>query len=231
MIKMAKMAVTKQVNPYYTPHITEISSGGQHSNWPSSGISHGSYIFVGQGEGCLSSDGKPLKSEGFYTCSALIIKNTKSLESALFHLDNYRFNYKQTSVVEILVMNFLASLDLDSAEKDSLADLVSAATHYWNKRKFTGGKYNLAEREAFKSRMAELNNDGTIRACFILGDSSNRNIGYIVRKEFLDDLDIGVEKEIFISTGDSHWGTVYRPHDSTVLINLREQKKVLSYSF
>lgn len=51
-------------------------------------------IQVGQGEGKLSNDGKPLQSEGFSLCSALIIQNIDTQEAALFHIDDIDLHHR-----------------------------------------------------------------------------------------------------------------------------------------
>ncbi len=59
-------------------------------------------IQVGQGDGKISLDGKPIESEGFSKCCALILQNKTSPESALFHIDDVDLNGAQELVLQKL---------------------------------------------------------------------------------------------------------------------------------
>src|SRR3989339_926001 len=97
----------------YTLALKKVSYSSQYPNGVEFGIPPGGYIYVGQSQGGISPDGQPLQSEGFAQCSALILKNSQTLESALFHIDDINLNYKQTPIVDQLVRNYIAGLDLD----------------------------------------------------------------------------------------------------------------------
>jgi len=214
----------------YTLALKKVSYSSQYPNGVEFGIPPGGYIYVGQSQGGISPDGQPLQSEGFAQCSALILKNSQTLESALFHIDDINLNYKQTPIVDQLVRNYIAGLDLDQTEKETLPNLISAAARFWNLKTFTDRPYGEKERQAFKARMAELNHEGALKACFILGDTS-RDVKGRVMGELLSYFGIDAVEEIIVKTGQYHWGIAYKPQESTVLVNAEKQKKVLSYLF
>ncbi|MBS3094288.1 hypothetical protein J4474_01350 [Candidatus Pacearchaeota archaeon] len=214
----------------FTPHKAEFSYRTQYPNWADFGIPSGSSIYVNQGRGNISSDGKPLRSDGFGQCSALILKNTQTLESALFHLDNIDVEDKQTPIVEQLMHNYIKSFNLSKKKRERLLELASAASRYWcsgfrNERFYSG-----RERNFLKTRMAELNEDKKIKACFVNGNRSYDRKKRIVG-DFLIYFGLNNPKNIFVDTGDYHWDIAYKPDESTILVNSRKQKKVLSFDF
>lgn len=214
----------------YTLALKKVSYSSQYPNWVEFGLPQGGYVDVGQAQGGISPDGKPLQSDGFAQCSALILKNSQTLESALFHIDDINLNYKQTSIVGQLVINYVAGLDLDPTEKETLPPLISVAARFWNLKTFTDRPYEEKERQAFKARMTELNHEGTIKACFIGGDAS-RDVKSRVMGELLSYFGIDTAEEIIVKTGQYHWGMAYKPQESTVLVDAKKQKTVLSYLF
>jgi hypothetical protein len=56
-------------------------------------------IQVGQGSGKRSNDGKPLQSEGFSKCTALIIQNADTQEAELFHIDDIDLSHTQSELL------------------------------------------------------------------------------------------------------------------------------------
>lgn len=54
-----------------------------------------STIQVGQGRSYISTNGKPLQSEGFSKCPALVVKNRLTYETALFHIDDIDLSPQQ----------------------------------------------------------------------------------------------------------------------------------------
>jgi hypothetical protein len=214
----------------YTPHIAEVSYTTQYPDWATFGIPSGSYLYVAQAQGGITTSGKPLQSEGFGQCSALILKNRETLESALFHIDDINLNYKQTPIVDTMMQNFVSSLKLDQDEKNKLSVLVSAATRFWNPMSFTDRNYSMSERESLKTRMIELNQDATIMACYVTGDIS-RDLSFRINEELFRNLGIVINDHIKVKTDQLHWGLTYDPQNSTLLIDARKQNKVLSYRF
>jgi hypothetical protein len=186
---------------------------------------------VAQGEGGTTYGEKPLRSDGFAMCSALILRNTRTLESALFHIySDLHLDYNQTSIAAQLVKDYIVGLDIDGKEKKALFPLISSAARYWNLKNSTDTDYDDEQRNAFKTRMTELNRDRGIKACFVRGDIS-RDLKNRIYEEFLSYLGINSIQEILVKTSGFHWSMAYKPRESTVLVNLTKQKKVLSYSF
>ncbi|MFA6461237.1 MAG: hypothetical protein WCV90_03135 [Candidatus Woesearchaeota archaeon] len=219
--------MTKEI---YTSALSEVSYTEQNPEIMDFWKQEVGHLYVHQGHGGISDGKMILDSEGFSKCSALLIKNSQTLESALFHIDEWNLNYDQTPVVRQLVHHYLDSLDLDAKEKASLLELSSAATRYWNLENFGDRDYKYVEREAFKARMEELNHDATIRACYVRGDLS-RNLKSMVVGELLSYLGISVTEEILVKTKEYRWGIAYKPQESVILVDARVQKKVLSFKF
>lgn len=212
-----------------TPN-TSVSYRTQYPDWSEFGLSPNGHIYVAQGTGGISSDGKPIHSDGFAQCSGLIIKNVQTLESALSHIDDIGLKFEQTAVVGTLVRNYVASLKLSDEEQAELSELVTAATRYWNPMSFGDRDYNSEERQHLKDRMTKLNQDGLIKACFVRGDVS-RDVKHRVIESLFDYLGINNVDEILVKTGQMHWDLAFKPEEATILVNARKQKKVLSYSF
>ncbi|MBW2970315.1 hypothetical protein KY309_00015 [Candidatus Woesearchaeota archaeon] len=220
------------VKTEYTRHSAEFSYDTQYPDWEKLGFVPGESVYVGQGKGGLSISGNPLQSDGFSFCSALIIKNTQTLDAALFHIDSIDLNYpKQTSVIRRLVKRFVSSLDLSSVETERLCTLISAATRYWNPASLSDNYYySSEEKNSLIDRMTELNKDGIIRACYVLGDIS-RDVKFRVAEGLFKYLGIDNIKDILVDTGRVGWDIGFKPRESKVLVNSRKQHKVLSYSF
>lgn len=187
-------------------------------------------LYVGQGLGMISSE-VVLRSDGFSKCSALVLKNTKTLESALFHLEQWNLDFEQTTIAGELIKNYVTNLKLDKAEEEKLSTLILAACRYWNRRDFADETfYDTAKRKEFGDRMAELNKDKIVKACFVKGDLSLDRKDIVLR-DLLWYFGVREADEIFFRTGDFHWHIAYNPRDSLILVDSRMRKKVLTYTF
>jgi len=207
----------------YTPAFEEVSYANQYPDliefekpWEKPCIQ------VGQGFGKISSEGYPLQSEGFTKCSALILRNKSTLESALFHIDEWNLNERQTPIVNQFMINYLNQCNIDSSEKEILFSTLESITRYEYPK--------LMKREEFKSLMEKLNSNGIIQACFVYGENS-RETGVSISESLLNYLGIQRLDDIKVETGNYSWATVYYPKESKILIDRRKDKKVLSYSF
>ena len=214
----------------YTPHELEVSYTGQYPDMVEFEKPWETSIQVGQGQGKVSKDGKPLQSEGFSKCFGLILRNSSNLESALFHVDDIDLTHRQTPIVDELIRNYVDSLDLDPREKNRLLELVSAATRYWNPNSFADRGYNGGERQYLKDRMTELNSEETIQACFIRGDDS-RDVRSRIVDCPLSYLGVNVVDDLVVNTGRQHWSMVYKPNEARIYIDARNQKRVLKFTF
>lgn|SRR3989338_7347545 len=214
----------------YFPSISETLYSGDYPDMIEFRKPWESCIQVGQGRGNISSDGKSLQSEGFGKCCALILKNAKTSESALFHIDDINLNEKQTPIVEQVMQNYIESLHLSDEEKRRLLALASGASRFWNVTGFTQKPYSGIERDVFISKMRELNSDSTMRACFVMGDVS-RDIEHRVMGELLNNFGIHTSTNILVQTGAVHWGILYKPAESVIIVDSRKYKKSLNFSF
>jgi hypothetical protein len=187
-------------------------------------------VRVGQGRGGISSDGKPLLSEGFGLCAALIIKNVQTSESSLFHIDEWNLSERQTPVVEQMIHNYIGGLSLSDEERERLLCLASGASRYWNLKNFSNKPYTMLETTDFRNRMRELYVDGTIKVCFVRGGVS-RDIDSIVMRELLNNFGITNSTNILVDTSNVHWGVLYKPQESTIFVDARKDKKLLTFSF
>ena len=206
----------------YTPALEEVSYIGQYPNLLEFEKPWEKCIQVGQGNGEISLEGKPLQSEGFSKCSGLILRNKSNLESALFHIAEFDLDYKQTPVVAQIMENYINNLSLDVSEKEILLSSARVICKYSYPK--------TMKRETFQSRMEELNSSGIMQARFLYGDVS-REIGRRIVDSLLSYLGFKLIEDIKVNTGQYHWAAVYYPKESKILIDRRKDKKILSYSF
>jgi hypothetical protein len=182
-------------------------------------------IEVGEGKGGISKDGKPLISQGFGECSALILRNHSNLESALFHNNHHRLNREQIPVIEELMKDFLYSLNISSVERDELVTCMEDIVHYADPK-----NHGVMSRQDFQVRMEELNNEGSIQARHVYGDNSikkkNTTIGRL-----LCFLGVDVMDDLIVNPGEASFGVAYRPNESRIYVDLPEQKKALKFHF
>jgi hypothetical protein len=184
-----------------------------------------STVQVGQGQGKISKEGKPLQSEGFGQCFGLILRNRSNLESALFHVDDIDLTHKQTPTVEELMRNYVTSLDIDSSEREDLIAAIEDITHYRCPQ-----NYGRMNRGNFQLRMEELNSDGIIQARFVRGDDS-RDVKSRIVGSLLGYLGVNVMDDLTVNTGRQHWAMVYKPNEAGIYVDARNQKKVLKFTF
>jgi hypothetical protein len=114
------------------------------------------------------SNGKPIISEGFAECFGLILRNRSNTDSVLFHFDNPRLNRKQCSAVEDFMRSYLNSLHIKETERK---ELISAMEHIVGYENPPGN--SRLDREGFRARMKQLNNEKIIQAKFAYGDCSH----------------------------------------------------------
>ena len=209
----------------YTPYESEVIYSGQYPDMIEFTNLCETSIQVEQGQGKISKYGEPLQSRGFSKCFGLIIRNQLNLESALFHVDDIDLTHTHTPVVGELLRKYVDSLNIDSFERKSLFDAMDEIIHY-GLPEFDGGM----KRKEFQSRMEELNENGIIQARIIRGDNShdvkNRIVGSL-----LGYLGIPVVEDLIVNTGRKHWAVVYKPNESKIYIDVRDQKKLLKFNF
>ena len=187
------------------------------------------YIYVNQDHGKISQNGQPLASEGFSSCSGLVLRNSRTLESALFHLEGIDMSDNQRPIAAQFVINYMMGQGLDEREKQELILLIHAASRDWNKISSDMREYPRQVRENLKSRMKQLNQDNPIKACFVRGEESLDRKNRI--SEFLDYFGITSIEDILIETERSHWHMAYKPKESMILVNSKSQRKILSFPF
>lgn len=110
-------------------------------------------LYVHQNCADITTDGRPLRSDGFSKCSGLVLRNRQNLDSVLCHMQEWDLNWEQTPVVARLLKRFVEASNIKLTEKDSLQELIDAASRYWNLRHFGDKGYVQAEREKFKETM------------------------------------------------------------------------------
>jgi len=213
----------------YTSALEAISYTGRDPKIMEFGKGGVDYNYIGQSCGGISSD-LPMRSDGFTNCSALLIKNSQTLETVLLHLQEPYPIHNQTPFINQLIVNYVKSLKIDMGEKERLFPLISAATRYWSPKNFYDADYSKSLREEFKARMAELNKDKIVKACFVEGDLSLER-KYNVGKELLDYLGILTIEEILVNTKDSWWYIACKPKESAILVDSRKLKKVFKFAF
>lgn len=206
----------------YTPALEEVSYINQYPNLIEFEKPWENCIQVGQGNGKLSLECTSLQSEGFSKCSALILRNLLNSNSALFHIDEWDLNERQTPIVNQFMINYLDLLNIASFKKENLLSAMKSITQYEYPK--------IMKREEFQSIMKTLNSEGQIQARFVYGDNS-RETGNVINDSLLGYLGIKRLDDIKVETGNYHWAIVYRPKESQILIDRRKDKKVLSYYF
>lgn len=211
----------------YSLHESEVSYTGQYPDMPEFEKPWKGCIQVSQGGGGASSIGKPLQSEGFSKCVAMILKNTKTLESALFHIEDIDMNHKQTRIVDEMMRNFLYSLAMPGSEKDNLLSTLDYISKYDCPQNH-GGKMS---RQEFQAQMEQLNKEGIMQARFISGTNGRSCVRNRVEDSLFGFLGVHVKDDIIVGTGNYHWSIVHFPIDNRILIDARNQNKVLSYCF
>lgn len=209
----------------YTPYESETSYKEQYPDMVEFEKPWETSVQVSQGHGKISKDSKPLQSEGFGQCFGLILRNQSNLESALFHIDDIDLTYKQTPIVNELMRNYVVGLNIDPTEKEILLTIIDDITEYKCPE-----NYGRMKREAFQSRMEELNSNRIIQARFVRGDCSRDMKSRVVRS-LLGYLGIAVVDDLTVNTGEYHWAIVYKPNESRIYIDARNQKKLLRFTF
>lgn len=206
----------------YALHISKAPYIGQYPDMPEFEKPWEGCIQVGQGQGALSSDKKPLQSEGFAKCVGLILKNESTLEAALFHIDDFGLNGKQTKVVESFMRDYFVSLGLDPQKEEGLYSALSDICMYYAPQ---------MGREEFQKRMEELNREGIIKARFVGGTISGLFVRYGITRDLLGFLGIKILDDIKVDTAEAHWALVYKPKENIIYFNSKSQSKVLSFNF
>ncbi len=177
--------------------------------------------YVHQGCGGISSDKAPLYSEGFSRCSALILKDTTTLESALFHIDNWRLSDRAEPTFEEFMRDSIYTLTPDPRQVKELLEKAKAIIYH---------QAQPATRTKFREDMDRLNRKKSIKAQFVFG-SESRVVRDIVKRELLDYFAIDVLQDIFVDSGRHHWSVFYNPENSDLYVDSQSQKKVLKFSF
>ncbi len=177
--------------------------------------------YVHQGCGGISSDKAPLYSEGFSRCSALILKDTTTLESTLFHIDNWQLSHRAEPTFEEFMRHSIYALTPDARQVKELLEKAKSVIYH---------QAQPATRTKFREDMETLNHQRTIKAQFVFG-SESREVRDIVKRELLDYFAIDVLQDIFVDSGRQHWSVFYNPENSDLFVEARNQKKVLKFSF
>lgn len=207
----------------YTPHESEFSYTGQYPDMPEFEKPWKACVQVSQGHGKISSDGRPLQSEGFSKCIAMLLKNKVNLESALFHVDDIDLKGTQTEVLGYFMENYLRGIDLSPKERKLLLSVTGDVSKY---------RYPEAmKRVAYQEKMEELNSKGVIKARFIVGSSGRHSVKDRVTGSLLNYLGVHVGDDILVDTGRAHWALVYKPAEARIYVDARSQEKVLTFSF
>lgn len=206
----------------YTPYISDVAYTGQYPDMPEFEKPWEGCIQVGQGNGRISSDKRPLQSEGFAKCAGLILKSESNLEAALFHIDELGLNHRQTEVVESFMRDYFASIGLDPKNEAELYSALSDVCRYYIPK---------MGREQFQKRMEELNREGTIKARFVGGTISRLFVRDNITRDLFGFLGIQILDDIIVDTSELHWALVYRPEEKRVYVNSKSQNKVLLFNF
>ncbi len=177
--------------------------------------------YVNQSCGRISSDKAPLYSEGFSRCSALLLKDTTTLESALFHIDDWQLSDRAEVTFEQFMRHSISARTQDQREAEKLAERAKAVIYH---------QAQPSTRTRFREEIGALNRERTIKAQFVFG-SQSRIVRDIVKRELLDYFAIGPEEDIFVDSGRQRWSVFYNPENSSLYVDARSQKKVLKFSF
>lgn len=206
----------------YAPSESEISYAGQYPDMIEFAKPWESTIQVSQGAGKISNNGQTLQSEGFSRCFGVIMKNSKTLESALFHVDDIDMTYRQTPIVKELFVTHINASNINKEEKEELLVALEYINNYWCPPNM--------KREDFQKKMEKLNSDKIIQAKFILGDDS-RDVKFRIVDSLFGFLGVDVKEDLRVETGRLHWDVIYKPNESEIYVNARNKKKVLKFSF
>lgn len=177
--------------------------------------------YVNQGYGRISTDKAPLYSEGFSQCSALLLKDTTTLETALFHIDNWQLSDRAEVTFEEFMKHSIYALTQDQRQAEELCDRAKSLIYQ---------QADPAERLKFQEEMEKLNNSRRVKAQFIFG-SQSRMVRNSVSRDVLTHFAINPNKDIFIESGQKHWHVFYNPENSDLFVDARSQKKVLKFRF
>lgn len=210
----------------YTPYGSETSYTGQYP--PILEFDRlKEYIKVGQGDGKISLNGRPLESEGFGQCFGVILRNRDNLESALFHVSDLDLNtVKQTILVEELMKNHIHHSVISDKEREELLETLPYICKY-----NCPSNYGKMTRKEFQRRMEKLNKNKIIQARFIGGDSSRIHCRSRIEDSLFNYLGIQVKDDILVDTGGIHWDLLYKPNEEDIYVNSRKQDKVLTFKF
>lgn len=209
----------------YTPHLTEVSYRKQYPDMIEFARPWECCIQVGQGCGKISKDGQTLQSEGFSFCSGLILKDKKTLESALFHIDEWDLPDRSCPTLEEFMVDYISRLDIGDKETNQLIDVSRYIAFYR-----CPSNYGRMKREEFQEIMEKLNETGDLTGQFIFGTVSRHTKNRIV-DNMLKYFGVKVQDDILVKTGQVHWDVVYKPKESTIFVNNGIYNKVLSYNF
>ncbi len=177
--------------------------------------------YVNQGCGRISVDRSSLYSEGFSQCSALLIKDTSTLETALFHIDKWELSDRAEVTFEELMKKSISALTSNQRPAEELSARARTVIYH---------QAQPATRTRLKEDMERLNHNRTIKAQFLFG-SESRIVRDFVKRDLLDYFAIDISKDIFVDSGRYHWGVFYNPENSDLFVDARSQKKVLKFKF
>ncbi len=205
----------------YTKLEAEFPYDGQYPNMEDFIPSWERHIYVHQSYGGISLDHAPLSSEGFSRCSALILKDTTTLESALFHIDNWQLSHRAQPTFEEFMRHSIYALTPAPKQAKELLEKAKAVIYH---------QAQPATRMKFKEEIETLNPQRTVKAQFVFG-SESRIVRDLVKRELLDYFAIDVLQDIFVDSGRQHWSVFYNPENSDLFVDARSQKKVLKFRF
>ena len=187
-----------------------------------------SATYVSQGDAELSLNGSSLSSEGFSTCSALLLRH-RNTTSALFHLDKVvGIGERSTEKLIAFMSSYLNGLDIDNDYMDYLRGHLPSACNCWNPPNPWDSILPPKERSKVAKAYNELNKDDCLRATHINGDRS-LDRSYRINRDLLLSLGITSSKTIRVPTGQDHWGIIYSP-DGTLLVDSKDKESIFEYT-
>jgi len=202
-------------------------------------------IQVDQNHSKNSLDGRPLQSENFSSCIAMILRNKENLESALFHIEDIdiecEYLFRQSDATENIMKNHLNRQSLNQNERTRLLSNLRKACQY-EYPSLVSAFYGMGEHdseddtkkmevEELQEKMQEFNKNNIIQARFVSGTKGSYWIGEDIKRSLLDLLRIKVKEDIIIDTENGSWSIVYFPKTNKILVDSRSQKKVLTFNF
>jgi len=179
-------------------------------------------VQVGQGSSGRSFNGEALESEGFSKCSALIIKNSGTNESALFHIDELDLGDRQVGTFRTVVDNFIEMSNVETTKKEQLKTAAGEVSRYLNPKNI--------RRDELAEELKKINQNKTLTAAYIVGNDG-RDIQDRLEKSLLEYLGIPIVLKKVIDSGRMHWAIVYKPDVGKIYIDLRSKKKVAVLDF